>query len=77
MNVLFDQATHARSIYLSDDMLRDPEKLHVFLSDLYLGPATTYSLEFNSKYLLKINRIFDYIILRYGYTAVSFTFRTL
>lgn len=45
-----------------------------FLTDLYLGPATSYTIKFDRQHLISVHKVFDEIILTNGIRHVSFSF---
>ena len=50
------------------------EQIERVLEKLYLGSEATYEVHFSQGNLAKIQRIFDFIILRYGIKTVNFEF---
>ena len=77
MEAKIEQSTTTKSIYLDDSLFGEPTNLYAFLVNLYLGPIACYTLQFKTKHINIINRIFDQIILFNRPTPVTFKFRLL
>ncbi len=67
-------STEQTRIVIDDNLLADSRHLHQALTELYLGEHQNYQIYVHERHLLRLEKVMDEIILKYGLRPVNFDY---